>query len=72
MKNDIAELDNVALLKDHPEHKLIKGDVGCVTAILDREKLQVEFVDDAGQTRALVNVSRGDVLRLNLDLSSAQ
>ena len=43
MKENIKELDVVALLRDVPERALIAGQVGTILEILDKDVFEVEF-----------------------------
>ncbi len=54
-------LDTVVLNTDLPEHGLRKGDLGAVVQIYEPDGLEVEFVNAAGQTQALVTLEVGDV-----------
>jgi Domain of unknown function (DUF4926) len=58
----IQELETVALARDLPEHGLKTGDLCAVVhAYADGEAFEVEFVDLAGETLALITVNRDDV-----------
>lgn len=67
----IKELDSVVLLIDIPAHKLEKGDVGTVVKILDRNTVEVEFINENGITTAMLPVSKKNIIRLNLKLIPA-
>jgi len=67
--NKIKELDSVVLLKDFPSHHLKRGDVGTVVEILDKHTFEIEFIDEKGQTSALLPLSDTDIIRLNLKLN---
>ena len=60
-KRKIKLLDTVALLKDLPERKLKRGEVGTIVEVLAPEVYDVEFYDDEGQTYAELAL-RGDQL----------
>jgi Domain of unknown function (DUF4926) len=59
---DATELDNpgldflraVALLRDLPEHGLVRGQVGTIVEALDEATSLVEFSDDEGRAYAIV------------------
>lgn len=54
-------LDTVVLVKDLPEHRLVRGDLGAVVHVFEPDGLEVEFVSAAGKTEALVTLSVRDV-----------
>ena len=54
-------LDTVVLNTDLPEHRLQCGDLGAVVEIYDPDGLEVEFVNAAGRTQALVTLTVHDV-----------
>lgn len=56
MKDKIKLLDVVALVKDMPEHDLIRGQVGTVVEPLAPGVFEVEFSDNEGRTYASVSV----------------
>ena len=50
MGSDAIELlDLVALLRDVPEHGLVRGEIGTVVEVYD-DAVEVEFSDDEGRT----------------------
>ena len=57
-------LDVVALLKDLPADRLVRGQVGTIVERLDDETLLVEFSDDQGRGYALAPCGRTDLLVL--------
>jgi hypothetical protein len=57
-------LDVVALLKDLPAFRLVRGQVGTVVERLDDETLMVEFSDDQGRGYAVEPCPRTDLLVL--------
>lgn len=72
-KARIRLLDTVALLRDLPERKLKRGEVGTVVEILAPGVYEVEFCDDEGQTYAELALrndqlvplhNRGEALRI--------
>jgi hypothetical protein len=54
--DNIKLLDVVALVKDMPEHDLIRGQVGTVVESLAPGVFEVEFSDNEGRTYASVSV----------------
>ncbi|TAF96596.1 MAG: DUF4926 domain-containing protein [Cytophagia bacterium] len=60
----IQLLDTVALLKNIPEEKLTKGQVGTIVDIFDTQHFEVEFADKNGQTIALIALSSKELLKL--------
>ena len=60
-------LDVVALTRDLPDRRLVRGQVGTVVERLAADVLEVEFSDDDGRTyaTAAVPVSHLLVLRYN-------
>lgn len=67
----IEELHTVALLKDIPEKKLHRGDVGTVVADLSDTMAEVEFVDEKGRTSVLAVLKKRDLIRLRLEAAPA-
>jgi hypothetical protein len=67
----IKELDSVALLKDIPTHDLEKGDVGTIVTILNENTVEVEFINQAGETIANLPLTERDYIRLNLKTAPA-
>jgi len=58
----IKELDTVVLARDVPEHGLVGGDVGSVVHVhRDGEAYEVEFVNAAGSTIAVLTLNSADV-----------
>jgi Domain of unknown function (DUF4926) len=57
-------LSAVALLRDLPEHGLVRGQVGAVVEPLDEITSLVEFSDDAGRAYAIVACPRDALLVL--------
>ena len=54
-------LDTVVLDRDLPEHGLQRGDLGAVVQVYGETGLEVEFVNAAGRTQALVSLTTSDV-----------
>ena len=57
--------DVVALLVDHHEHGLVRGQVGTVVEHLGDNVFEVEFSDDEGRTYALAPLASQSLLRLH-------
>ena len=55
----------VALLKDLPEHGLVRGQVGTVVEALTPSMVEVEFSDDNGATYALLSLRLDELIRLH-------
>lgn len=53
--------DTVVLVRDLPEHRLRKGDLGAVVEVYEPDGLDVEFVSASGRTAALVTLSEDAV-----------
>ena len=58
-------LDVVALLGDHPDQKLARGQVGTVVEQLDNQNVLVEFSDDEGRAYAVAPFALTDLLVLH-------
>jgi hypothetical protein len=54
-------LQTVVLDADHPDHGLMKGDLGAIVEIYEPDGVEVEFVLADGTTGALVTLSESDV-----------
>ena len=61
----VSLLSVVALLRDIPEHSLVRGQVGTIVEDLEPGKYLVEFSDAEGRTYALAPVAAGDLMRLH-------
>lgn len=57
----IKEHDIIVLTVDLPEHRLKKGDVGTVVLLHGSAGYEVEFMTLAGETLAVVSLSKGQV-----------
>jgi hypothetical protein len=55
---------SVALLRDLPEHGLVRGQVGTIVEELDETTALVEFSDDQGRAYAIAPCSRDALLVL--------
>lgn len=63
--SDIELLAAVALLKDLPQHGLVRGQVGTIVEILSPSVSEVEFSDNDGVTYALVPLRSEELIRLH-------
>ncbi|MDZ4790858.1 MAG: DUF4926 domain-containing protein [Hyphomicrobiales bacterium] len=58
----MKEHDTVVLVTDVPEQGLMIGDIGCVVHVYEHEKgFEVEFVNLAGETHAVVTLAASKV-----------
>lgn len=64
-------LDVVALMKELPEEKLVKGKVGTIVELLAEGVYEVEFADRHGRTVAMCALSENDLLVLRYELEAA-
>ncbi len=71
MLNKIKELDVVALLRDLPEAKLTKGQVGTVVETLGESAYEVEFCGNDGKVYALLGIKEEDLMVLNYSQDKA-
>jgi len=61
------ESDLVAILKDIPDNKLVRGDVGTVAFVYDGGGLyEVEFVNAAGDTIAVITLEEAEICAVQL------
>ena len=60
----IALLSSVALLRDLPGPRRVRGQVGAIVEALDETTALVEFSDDDGQAHAIVPCTRDALLVL--------
>lgn len=58
-------LSEVAVLKDMPEHGLVRGQVGTVVELLAPSVAEVEFIDNQGHTYAMAALKSDEVIRLH-------
>jgi hypothetical protein len=65
MESNLKILDAVALLKDIPEQKLVKGQVGTIVEKWDTGIYEVEFCNTSSTTLILEEVSENDLLLLH-------
>lgn len=62
---NIELLAVVAVLKDHPELGIARGQVGTIVEILSPNAAEVEFVDENGRTLALIALEESEFMRLH-------
>ncbi|HEY7392829.1 MAG TPA: DUF4926 domain-containing protein [Bryobacteraceae bacterium] len=62
---ELELLSPVALLRDIPEHGLVRGQVGTIVEVLAPGIFEVEFSDDSGMSYASLAVRSEDLLRLH-------
>ena len=62
---ELELLTVVAVLRDQPEHALVRGQVGTIVEELAPDVHLVEFSDDEGRTYALVTLRSEDLIRLH-------
>ena len=60
-------LDIVALLKDVPNEKLVKGQVGTIVEVLDEGVYEVEFADKQGRTIASLALAVEELMLLHFE-----
>ena len=60
-------LDTVALLKDMPGEKLVKGQVGTIIEMLDKGVYEVEFADKQGRTIASLALAVEELMLLHFE-----
>ncbi len=57
-------LETVVLMRDMPEFKLKRGDLGTIVELYETDGLEVEFVTAAGRTQAVVTLHVNDVRKV--------
>ena len=67
MPDSIQLLDVVALTEDLPAENLYRGQVGTVVEILAPDAFEVEFINNQGQTYALLALKTAQLLRLHYE-----
>jgi len=66
MKDEnIKLLDLVALLKEMPEKKLLRGQIGTVVECYTDNEFEVEFSDNSGKTILMLTLHIDDVMLLH-------
>ncbi len=63
-------LDVVALLKEMPDEKLTKGQVGTVIEALDEGVYEVEFADKKGKTITSLALKTQDLMLLHFEIET--
>ena len=58
-------LSEVAVLRDIPEQRVMRGQVGTVVEVLSPSVVEVEFSDDEGRTYAMASLPNEDVVVLH-------
>ena len=71
MNNTLKVLDVVAILRDIPEKKLVKGQVGTIVEKWDNNVFEVEFCNTKGETLSLAQIGDRDLLLLHYQLIAA-
>jgi hypothetical protein len=66
---DIKPLAVVALLQDHPQRGLLRGQVGTVVETLAPGVFEVEFSDNEGRTYASLALRSDQIMVLHHDLA---
>jgi len=66
----IKLLDTVAILKDLPKDKLLKGQVGTVVEQLDENVFEVEFTNAKGEAIAIMPIHSDELFLLHFELES--
>lgn len=62
---ELELLTEVALLRDLPDLRLIRGQVGTIVEILSPAAVEVEFSDDQGRTYSTAAIPIEDLVRLH-------
>ncbi len=71
MKENIKELDIVALLHNIPEKGLVTGHVGTVVETLADGVFEVEFINDSGYTYATAVLENEELILLRYESAAA-
>lgn len=58
-------LSVISVLRDFPEHQLVRGQVGTIVEDLAPDVHLVEFSDDEGRTYALATLNSHELIRLH-------
>ncbi len=66
-RSSLKLLDVVALLKDIPNEKLVKGQVGTIIEELDKGVYEVEFADKQGRMIAGLTLTTEDLMLLHFE-----
>jgi hypothetical protein len=71
MEEGLKLLDVVALLKNIPDKKLLKGQVGTIVEFLKQDYFEVEFCNKKGETLYTIPLHTHDLLLLRYELQAA-
>lgn len=71
MEDELKLLDVVALLKNIPDKKLLKGQVGTIVEFLKKDYVEVEFCNKKGETLCTIPLHTHDLLLLRYELQAA-
>jgi hypothetical protein len=72
MKDEtIKLLDIMALLKEVPEKKLLRGQIGTVIECYTNTEFEVEFSDNKGRTISMLTLSTDEIMLLHNQLAHA-
>ena len=72
MKDEtIKLLDVVALLKEVPEKKMLRGQIGTVIERYTDTEFEVEFSDNNGKTISMLTLSTDEIMLLHNQLAHA-
>jgi len=55
----------VVLEKDEPAHGLKCGDTGTIVEVYEPDGVEVEFINGAGDTKAVLTLKENDIRRLS-------
>lgn len=69
--NKFKLLDTVALTKDMPEKKLIKGQVGAIIEQWEEGVYEVEFTDKKSKSSTFLAAKVEDLMLLHFELNAA-
>jgi hypothetical protein len=70
MDRKLKVLDVVAVIKDIPEKKLVKGQVGTIVDQLDENVFEVEFCNKSGETISTQTLRDSDLFLLHFELEA--
>lgn len=62
---DLELLSVVAVLRDLPEQRLVRGQVGTIVELVAPGTFLVEFCDDEGRTYALAPLRSDELIKLH-------
>jgi Domain of unknown function (DUF4926) len=67
----IKLLDEVALLKEMPENKLLRGQIGTIVERFSDTEFEVEFSDNKGKTIAMLTLTTDEIMLLHNQMAHA-